>query len=248
MIPEAAYLRLVALTKPASELVAVHDAVRTQLTALSLEASTSYGEVTASDRNSVPVNYGSIIDWVESIVLPSSISNPDAYAEDATEDEIEAYGIALDKAKQLRTAATLNCDRLQRFAATMGITSAAAADASASLMPTEVVSGGLALAEGATATIAAEQLQYTHETAAAADIAYTITTATANGKVALAAAPTVSITEFTQAQIDADAVVYVHDGTDTPVDSFAFSVTDGDGHTITGQAFDIEITLDGTPD
>ena len=59
-----------------------------------------------------------------------------------------------------------------------------------------------------------------------ADLTYTVTN-TVNGQVELVAAPGIVITSFTQAQVDAGDVRFVHDGTDTLSASFDVSLADG---------------------
>ena len=76
----------------------------------------------------------------------------------------------------------------------------------------------------------------------ASSINYTVTSATNNGFLALASAPTSPITSFTQADIDAGNLIYVHNGTETLADSFTFTVDDGQGNSVAGQVFNITVT------
>jgi len=61
----------------------------------------------------------------------------------------------------------------------------------------------------------------------ASDIVYTITTAALHGRIALDTAPWAPISTFTQQDIDDEKLIYVHTG-GGPVDSFDFTVTDGE--------------------
>jgi len=98
----------------------------------------------------------------------------------------------------------------------------------------------LSVNEGATQTIGVGVLSSSDQDNTAAQITYTVTAAPANGFVALSSAPTVAITSFTQAQIAASQVIYVHDGTNTTADSFTFIVSDGNT-ALGAQTFDITV-------
>ena len=101
--------------------------------------------------------------------------------------------------------------------------------------------GGLTLNEGATGTITASELATSDADHAAAQIVYSVDTASTNGTlmlnwVALSASDT-----FTQADIDAGLVTYRHDGGETTSDTFDFTVDDGTG-TSTSGTFNFTIT------
>ena len=70
---------------------------------------------------------------------------------------------------------------------------------------------------------------------------YTLTTAPANGHFALSSSPGTTITTFTQSQINAGSIVYVHNGSNTNSNSVTFSVSDTGYGTITGQTFNITV-------
>ncbi len=107
--------------------------------------------------------------------------------------------------------------------------------------------GGTVL-EGGTLTISSSLLKTTDVDNTAGELTYTVTTAPTNGRLALASAPLVSISSFTQAQLDSGAVVYVHNGGETTSDSFVFSVNDLSGTSTTG-TFSISITpVNDAPD
>lgn len=63
-------------------------------------------------------------------------------------------------------------------------------------------------------------------------LVYTVTTAPLNGQLELSTAPGLAITSFTQADVDAGRLVFVHNGTAATSDSFTFTVSDGAGGTI----------------
>ena len=75
----------------------------------------------------------------------------------------------------------------------------------------------------------------------AAQLTYTVTTATGNGTLRLSGTALGVSDTFTQADIDAGLVTYDHDGSETVSDSFNFSVDDGAGTSSRG-TFNFTIT------
>ncbi|MFQ5643210.1 MAG: cadherin-like domain-containing protein, partial [Thiogranum sp.] len=108
--------------------------------------------------------------------------------------------------------------------------------------PSVVTNTGLTLSEGAIAGIDATALQAIDIELPATGIRYTIIEAPVNGQLELASAPGMAVTGFTQTDIDAGLLRYVHDGSDTTVDSFSFNVDDGQGNRVTEQVFNIAVT------
>jgi hypothetical protein len=90
--------------------------------------------------------------------------------------------------------------------------------------PAIVTNTGSTVAEGRTDVITSSELNTTDSDDTAAQLVYTITTAPANGTLRLNGSPT---TTFTQADINANRVTYLHNGSETTSDSFAFRVSDG---------------------
>ncbi|MBX3307197.1 MAG: cadherin domain-containing protein, partial [Nitrospira sp.] len=88
---------------------------------------------------------------------------------------------------------------------------------------------GSTVAEGGTDTIDASELAVTDVEQAAAQLTYTIGTGPLYGRLELTTAPGVNATAFTQADIAANRLLYVHDGSETTSDSFTFTVNDGAG-------------------
>ncbi|NIR35777.1 MAG: hypothetical protein GWN79_21085, partial [Actinobacteria bacterium] len=78
-------------------------------------------------------------------------------------------------------------------------------------------------------------------------VAYTVTAGPGTGQIERTSAPGTAITSFTQADIDAGLLVYVHDGSPTASDSFTFSVDDGQGNIVAGQVFNITVTVNNPP-
>ncbi len=110
--------------------------------------------------------------------------------------------------------------------------------------PTLVNNTGSTIAEGGTDTLTNTELRYNDSEQPASSVIYTVTGGLANGQLELTTDAGVSITSFTQAQIDAGQVVYVHNGSNTTSDNFNFTVNDGQGNTLTGQSFALTITVE----
>lgn len=105
--------------------------------------------------------------------------------------------------------------------------------------PQLLVNAGLTLTQGTSASISPTLLQAT-DADPGDTLTYTVTTAPANGALTPA-------TTFTQAQIDAGAVAYQHDGGNSLADAFVFTVSDGRGGTIASTQFDISVERANQP-
>ena len=108
--------------------------------------------------------------------------------------------------------------------------------------PTQVNNTGSTVAEGGTDTITNSELRYTDSEQPATSVTYTITAGPANGQFELTTNPGVAVTSWSQAQIDANRVVYVHNGSNTTSDSITFTVDDGQGNSLAGQSFTLTVT------
>ena len=86
---------------------------------------------------------------------------------------------------------------------------------------------GLAVDEGGSGTIGSALLQVTDVDNEAADLTYTITTATAYGTVKLDGQPLGVDGNFTQEDLENNLLTYEHDGSETTEDSFEFIYSDG---------------------
>lgn len=115
--------------------------------------------------------------------------------------------------------------------------------------PTITTNTGITLNEGAMETIGSSELQADDPDTVNDTLQYVVTAGPSNGQLELTTNPGTPITSFTQAQINANQVVYVHDGSDTTSDSFTFDVQDGSGNNVTGQTFAITVNAvdDGAP-
>ncbi len=109
--------------------------------------------------------------------------------------------------------------------------------------PTVVANTGSTVAEGGTDTINSSELAVSDVEQTAAQLTYSIGTGPAYGRLELTTAPGVAVTTFTQADIDLNRLVYVHDGSETTSDNFTFTVSDGAG----GSSGATTLTLTITP-
>ena len=108
--------------------------------------------------------------------------------------------------------------------------------------PGLVANTGSSVARGGTDFITAAELQVTDVDSTPAQLIYTVTVGPVNGQLELTIAPGLAINSFTQAQIDAGQIVYVHNGSFTLSDSFIFTVSDGAGGSIGAITFGITVT------
>ena len=105
-------------------------------------------------------------------------------------------------------------------------------------VPVLDVNAGISVVEGGDVIISSAELSVSDEDELAGEIRYTIVDAPAAGRLELTSDPGVSISTFTQADIDSNLVRFVHDGSEAD-DSFTFSVSDGSGGTIGTTLFSI---------
>ena len=107
--------------------------------------------------------------------------------------------------------------------------------------PVESVNTGSANSEGSTDSIAASELEFA-DLQSTSSILYSVTTGPTNGQLELSTNAGVAISSFTQADIDAGRLQYVHNGSETTSDNITFDVSDGQGNSITGQTFAITVS------
>ena len=108
--------------------------------------------------------------------------------------------------------------------------------------PTLSINTGSTVAEAGTDTITASELAVADVDHSAAQLTYSISTGPAYGRLELTTAPGVSATTFTQADIAANQLIYVHDGSETTSDSFTFTVSDGAGGSLGATTVTLTIT------
>ncbi|MEQ1847169.1 MAG: tandem-95 repeat protein, partial [Nitrospira sp.] len=114
--------------------------------------------------------------------------------------------------------------------------------------PTLTVNTGSTVAEGGTDTIGSSELAVTDIEQMAAQLVYAIGTGPAYGRLELTTAPGLSTTTFTQADIAANRLIYIHNGSETTSDSFTFTVNDGAGGSLSTTTMTLTITpVNDTP-
>lgn len=102
---------------------------------------------------------------------------------------------------------------------------------------------GATVAEGASVTITSTMLHVSDQDQAASARTYTLSTLAGHGKVRLNGSDLALNATFTQADIDAGKLSYLHDGSETPAaDSFGFTVSDGAGGSLSATSFALTIT------
>jgi hypothetical protein len=105
-------------------------------------------------------------------------------------------------------------------------------------VPVLVTNLGVSVVEGASVTISSTELAVTDEDELPSQILFSVESPPAAGRLELTGNPGVSIGSFTQDDIDAGRLQYVHDRSEAD-DGFTFSVSDGSGGTIATTAFSI---------
>ncbi len=97
------------------------------------------------------------------------------------------------------------------------------------------VNTGTSVSEGSTSNLLTSGMLLTTDVDnTAAQLVYTVTSATGNGTLRLSGTAFGVSDTFTQADINAGNLTYDHNGSETNSDSFDFSVDDGQGTTSTG--------------
>jgi VCBS repeat-containing protein len=111
--------------------------------------------------------------------------------------------------------------------------------------PSIATNTGITIVEGATGVITTAMLNEGDPDDSGAGLTYSVTTLPANGAVQLNSANLALNGTFTQADIDAGNVQYVHDGSENSAESFGFSLADGGENgvsAVTAQSFAITVT------
>ncbi|MFH7242490.1 MAG: cadherin-like domain-containing protein [Spirulina sp.] len=91
--------------------------------------------------------------------------------------------------------------------------------------PPAITRNTLTITEGQTVVLGSANLQYSDEESSPAQVTYTVTGVTA-GQFERVATPGTAITSFTQAEVNAGAIQFVHNGTETPP-TYTLTLTDG---------------------
>jgi hypothetical protein len=98
--------------------------------------------------------------------------------------------------------------------------------------PTLAINAGATVAEGGSVALTASVLRAIDADSTPGQLVYTATVAPGNGYLELTSNPGFAISSFTQADLDAGSIVYVHDGSESASDSVQLSVSDGAGGVI----------------
>lgn len=110
-----------------------------------------------------------------------------------------------------------------------------------------IVNTGLQADEGGTTAISEDALSVSDTDTSPDSIVFTVTSGPSHGQLELSSDPGTPVTQFTQADINAGLLQYVHDGSETTDDSFSFTVTDGTTE-LASDSFAIGITpVDDAP-
>ena len=107
--------------------------------------------------------------------------------------------------------------------------------------PVLAVNTGVTVNEGAQAGITSAILLTTDADHPAAQITYTLQGLPAHGRIELTTAPGTAVNSFTQAQVDAGLVRYVHDGSETTADTVVFIISDAAGASTTAATLNIAV-------
>jgi len=108
-------------------------------------------------------------------------------------------------------------------------------------MPSLAINAGMAVLEGSTETIRPSVLMAVDEETDDETLVFTLIAAAEHGQLENTDTPGASLTSFTQADLSADKIIYVHDGSQALTDSFEFTVSDGT-NLLSGQFFLITVT------
>lgn len=103
-----------------------------------------------------------------------------------------------------------------------------------------ITNNGASVTEGSSTIITTAKLTASDPDTANVNLVYTVNTAPAHGRLELTTSPGVSITSFTQADLAAGRVRYVHDASEPAADSFTFTLSDG-ANTLSGNTFNITV-------
>ena len=107
--------------------------------------------------------------------------------------------------------------------------------------PTLDVNIGTTVDEGAAKLLSAAELSASDPDNTAAEIVYTVTTGPQHGQLELTTNLGQAIAGFTQEDLAAGRVVYVHDGSESASDSFIFDVSDPAGAGPESQLFSLSV-------
>ena len=115
--------------------------------------------------------------------------------------------------------------------------------------PAIIINDGIILNEGATATIAIDNLEANDADSENSELTFIITSSPSNGQLENKDNEGVAILSFTQQDLIDGKIQYIHDDSNTTSDSFTFKVADNVPNELTWQTFAISVSPvdDDTP-
>jgi hypothetical protein len=108
----------------------------------------------------------------------------------------------------------------------------------------------LQLDQGQRVTLTNTQLAFKDADNLPDQLSYSITTGAAHGYLALVGSPDIALTganAFTQAQVDAGQIIYVHDGSDALADAIILSLGDGQASPIQNITLSVQVSAVAAP-
>ena len=109
-------------------------------------------------------------------------------------------------------------------------------------VPVVAINQPLMLDEGGSARIEASLLHATDDDDTPDRLTYTVDAPPAAGRLESTGAPGIVLSRFTQADVDAGRLRYVHDGSESTADGFGFVLADGHGAVLASVTFRIAVT------
>ncbi|MGB0600546.1 MAG: cadherin-like domain-containing protein, partial [Rubripirellula sp.] len=107
--------------------------------------------------------------------------------------------------------------------------------------PVVVVNTGATVPQGSSLVITTLMFQATDVDNSVSDLVFELTALPVGGVLQLSGTTLVSGGTFTQANIDGNALAYVHNGGDVTSDSFELQLTDGSGGVVSGVTFSLVV-------
>ena len=107
--------------------------------------------------------------------------------------------------------------------------------------PSSLNNAGSLAGEGRADIIDSAELSFVDNVQPISSIVYSVTRDPAHGQLALTLAPDTKVQTFSQLDIDAGRLVYLHERGNGASDEFEFNVEDGRGNVLAGQTFAIRI-------
>ena len=164
-------------------------------------------------------------------------------------DDNNAFaGIVL--AEGLRVAVNADGEARERMAGRGSTDFGGVTDAVGNDAPVTMGDGAISVREGAASTLAVADVSALDPDPddGPEQLTWRVSAAPENGRIALAAAPAAAITSFTQVQLAAGEVVYVHDGGETTSDRFELRVEDDGDPALTSAAMQVTVAVAAVDD